>query len=219
MKYFLSFIVLSVLYAHSGFATGIPKSLKITEVSNPTNKKEKLLIIESEDSITLAEFDQMIRQYPELTRIDQSDDKAFKNVRVVAKTTAFIEKQYSTRDCLLGVGLCLGGMIIVQSAGSDLDTSNPPTGVYATVGNKYLDGGGACFVASMWTAGLVFGIKGIIEIFTKDNNYTGMIDNWSADDILNQTSLVKVDEKEFEIRDDHTIGKKVLPYVMVKTWL
>jgi len=69
------------------------------------------------------------------------------------------------RDFGIGAGLCLGGCLFVIIAGKDLDPSNPPSGFYAYVGKRYVDGGMGCVVGALWIAGLVFVGKAIIELF------------------------------------------------------
>lgn len=219
MKNVLLTICLLFCIASYAMETNSPKQLTVTEVAHPDNQKEKILIIESDDPATLAQFDEVIAQYPELKQLEHANSESTKNLRVVYKNTEFIEKKDATRDCLLGVGLCLGGILFVQAAGEEYDDANPPQGIYANVGTKYVDGGAGCLVASIWVGGLVFGIKGIIEIFSKGDKSSAMIENWSTDEILDKTSLVELDKKKFEIENASNINQKVMPYLLVKTWL
>jgi hypothetical protein len=68
-------------------------------------------------------------------------------------------------DLGIGAGLCVGGCIIGYAIGTPKSETAPPQGFYATVGDKVVTGGPACIVGTMWVAGLVFLLKGVIEIF------------------------------------------------------
>ncbi len=211
----LFFLALSGGFVH---AADKAPNLKIVKAVNPDNPRESYLIIESSDPKLKAELSEVLEGFPTLIKFEEPDENsALRSLLVVARKNEFIQKRHATRDCLIGVGACVLGIGIVQG-GDDYDENNPPSGFHAFVGDKVVTGGTACLVGALWVTGIVFGIKGIIEIFSKDDTLGMLNDEWDADDIIKQTSLKKKSEKEFTIDRSVLIQKKVLPYILVNTW-
>lgn len=191
----------------------------IVEVSSPVDPSEKLLIIESDDSLLLNSLNELLVEYPELVRINKPSEPEFNSMLVIARQKKFIDKDHTARDCLLGVGFCAGGIAFIQATGEDTDNTSTTNTMYAQAGNKVVTGGNACFVSALWVTGIVFGIKGIIEIFSKEKGYVGEVNsNWNTRDLLNNTTLIKLDEKAFSIKDKDMIARKLMPYILIKTW-
>lgn len=193
--------------------------IKITETVNPKDPKEVYLIVEASNAALRKNMIHSFNEYSSLIVYEQAIDSecGVNSPFIVAKNKQGLKREDAGRDCLIGVGSCLLGVIIIQAIG----TTSPYgySGFYATAGDKYVEGPTACLVSSIWITGIVFGVKGIIELFkpkTKeqsDNIYL------KTEDIIESAKLEKVNEKSIVITNNSMMEQRVIPYILTKIWL
>ncbi|MCZ8216007.1 MAG: hypothetical protein O9262_07200 [Cyclobacteriaceae bacterium] len=136
---------------------------------------------------------------------------------IITKSRKGMVKDNAGRDCLIGVGACTLGVLFVQATGETVDAANPPTGLFATAGDKYVEGGAAAFTSFVWLGGCIFGIKGIIELFkprTQEKQVTMALNStnrYTAEGIIKSAFLLKGSEKDFS--EEETNASDIVMYV------
>lgn len=176
--------------------------VKATLAQNPSISKDFYIFLENIEDQTLK------NQVIELLRtntsvkvfVSESDQTA---PIIITQSRKGMVKDNAGRDCLIGVGACTLGLLFVQATGQTLDTNNPPTGLFANVGDKYVEGGAAAFTGFVWLGGCIFGVKGIIELFkpqTQEKQVKMALNSanrLTAEGIIKNSFMIKGSEKDF----------------------
>lgn len=190
--------------------------VKATLAQNAAISKDYYIFLENIDDATLK------RQVVESLRtntnikvfISESDATA---PIIITQSKKGMVKDNAGRDCLIGVGACTLGLLFVQATGETLDTNNPPTGLYANVGDKYVEGGAAAFTSLVWLGGCIFGVKGVIELFKPQTQEKQVVmalnsaNRLTAEGIIRNAFLIKGSEKDFSV--DETNTSDIVMYV------
>lgn len=176
--------------------------VKVTRAQNSNLTKDYYVFIENVNDQSMK--NQVVQSLKTNTSIkvfvSEKDQSA---PIIITQSRKGLVKDNAGRDCLIGVGACSLGLLFVQATGETVDTNNTATGLYATVGDKYVEGGAAVFTSFVWLGGCIFGIKGIIELFkpqTQEKNVTAALNGstaLTAEGIIRNAFLVKNNEKEF----------------------
>lgn len=210
--FFLLFF--SIAYSVSGYSNG--NKLKVYTVKGSDSKK--YLIIQSQNDSLKNRVKKVCAGLEGFTVLETEKPNSVNkpDFFLVSTHKKFMSRERAGKDCLIGVGSCLGGILFIQAAGTEASRTNTPNGFYAYSGNKFVDGGAACVPASLYLAGLGFGIKGLIELFLPRNKFKSLPPNASFDDVMRWTGLKIMNEKEFEISSDKDIYSGVVPYLLAE---
>jgi hypothetical protein len=136
----------------------------------------------------------------------------------------FMHRGKAARDIVIGTFLCLGSCAMVRLFGDDLNPSAPPSGFFVYVGDRYMAGAPGCLITSACLVGILFVVKGVVELFIPP--YQGGIiekrDEEDAnlkvpdiDEIVAEAGLKVKDRKEYIISDGNAveIERKVIRYL------
>lgn len=195
---------------------GLEAQVKVTIAQNTGIASDYYIFVENINDQTLK--NQVVESLRANTSVkvfvSESDETA---PVIITQSRKGMVKDNAGRDCLIGVGACTLGLLFVQATGQPVDTNNPPTGLYATAGDKYVEGGAAAFTSFVWLGGCIFGVKGIIELFKPKTQEKQVVmalnsaNRLTAEGIIKHSFLLKGSEKDFST--DETNVSDIVTYV------
>lgn len=161
----VSLLVIALCVSSSFLYAGQQIKGTITEIVDDNNRKA--VLVDIDNNICKARMIASFAENHTMLCYSQRDNAGITDgpLLVQKNSGTFFSHDKMGKDIGIGAGLCAAGCLFVLVAGET--TKQPaPDGFYATVGDKSLYGGPACFVGLLNGAGCLFLIKGIVEIFT-----------------------------------------------------